>query len=75
MILENPDAPLYRSSAFPSGRALAETRRSPQWRLFQGWRPSKTNRRNARIGEGTRRALALLKRLDAQESTKSVKRS
>jgi hypothetical protein len=67
MIPANPDAPLYRSSAFPSGQALAEIRRSPQWRLFKGWRPSKTNRRAARIGEGTRRALALLRRLDAEQ--------
>ncbi len=75
MIPEKPDTPVYRSSAFPIGRALADTRRLPTWRLFQGWRPSKTNRRAARIGEGTRRALALLKRLNAQESARKAERS
>ena len=61
-----PQTPLFRPSALPVGRALAEIHPSPSWRLFQGWRPSKKNRRAARIGNGTRMALALLKRLDAQ---------
>jgi hypothetical protein len=67
MVINNPSIPLYRTSGFPSGQALAETRRSPDWRLLQGWRPTKTIRRAARIGEGNRRARALLKRLDAEK--------
>ena len=62
-----PKAPFFHPSVLPVGRALADIRPSPSWRLFQGWRPSKKNRRAARIGNGTRMALALLKRLDAKQ--------
>lgn len=68
MVLKNTSSPLYRTSAFPSGQALAETVRSPAWRVFHRWRPSRKIRRAARIGDGTRRARALLKRLDAERS-------
>ncbi len=62
-----PKAPFFHPSVFPVRRALADIHPSPSWRLFQGWRPSKKNRRAARIGNGTRMALALLKRLDAKQ--------
>jgi len=67
MIPDSYDSRPFRSSMFPVGRVLVETRVSPSWRLFQGWRPSKKNRRAARIGNGTRMAKAMLKRLYARE--------
>jgi hypothetical protein len=68
MVPVNRSTPLYRTSAFPSGQALADTRQLRAGRFIQGWRPSKTNRRAVRVREGTRRALALLKRLDAEKN-------
>jgi len=67
MILDTYNSRPFRSSMFPVGRALVETHRSPNWRLVQGWRPSQKNRRAARIGNGTRMAIAMLKRLQARE--------
>ncbi len=69
MILDTYNSRPFRSSMFPAGRALVETRVSPSWRLFQGWRPSQKSQRAARIGNGTRMAQALLKRLNAKENT------
>jgi hypothetical protein len=68
MVLKNTSSPLYRTSAFPSGQALAETVRSPAWRVLGRWRPTREMRRVARIGDGIRRARALLKRLDAEKA-------
>lgn len=66
MIPDTNNARPFRSSMFPVGRALVETRVSPSWRLFQGRRPSQKNRRAARVGNGTRTAIAMLKRLQAR---------
>jgi hypothetical protein len=67
MIPDTYNSRPFRSSMFPVGRALVETRVSLNWRLFQGWRPSQKNRRTARIENGTRMAIAMLKRLHARE--------
>lgn len=69
MIQDTYNSRPFRSSMFPVGKALVETRVSPSWRLFQGRRPSQKNRRAARIGNGTRMAIAMLKRLQAPERT------
>lgn len=68
MVLKNISSPLYRTSAFPSGQALAETVRSPGGRVFHRLQPSRKMRRVAQIGDGIRRARAFLKRLDAEQS-------
>lgn len=65
MIPDTSNSRPFRSSTFPVGRALVETRVSKNWILFKGWRPRHKNRRAAQIGNGTRMALALLKRLQA----------
>lgn len=67
MVPKNFSTPLYRTSAFSSGQVLDELSRSLIWRPFQGWRRSRKIRRAARIGEGRRKAQALLKRLDAEQ--------
>jgi hypothetical protein len=74
MILDDKDSPPYRIPLLPVQRALIETRPSPSWRLYQGWIPRKKNRRAARIGNGTRRGQALLKRLDARGHTNNKNR-
>jgi hypothetical protein len=66
MILYDKDSPPYRIPLLPVQRALMEARPSPSWRLYQGWIPRKRNRRAARLGNGTRRGQALLKRLEAR---------
>jgi len=68
MVPQNSSAPLYRTSVFPSGQVLAEISRSPVWRSFHGLRRSRKIRHAAQIREGARRARALLKRLDAEQS-------
>lgn len=68
MIPKQFNTPLYRTSAFSSGQVLAEMGQSLVWRSFQGWRRSRKIRRAAQIREGTQRARALLKRLDAEQS-------
>lgn len=68
MVPKNSNIPLYRTSAFSSGQVLAEIGQSLVWRSFQGWRRSRKIRRAAQIREGTQRARALLKRLDAEQS-------
>lgn len=67
MVPKNVSTPLYRTSAFSSVQVLAELSQSLVWRSFQGWRRSRKIRRAARIGEGRRKAQALLKRLDAEQ--------
>lgn len=67
MVPKNVSTPLYRTSAFSSEQVLAELSQSLVWRSFQGWRRSRKIRRAARIGEGRRKAQALLKRLDAEQ--------
>lgn len=74
MILDDQDSPFFCPSMFPVERALGETRPSPRWSLFQAWRPSRKNRRAARVGNGTRMAQALLKRLDLKDNARSKKR-
>jgi hypothetical protein len=73
MVPKNSSIPLYRTSVFPSGQALAETRRSLGWKWFHAWQSSRKIRRAARIDEGRQRARALLKRLDAPESSRETK--
>jgi len=65
----------FRSSTFPVGRALVESRVSPGRSIFKGWRPSKNIRRAAQIATGIRRAKALLKRLQACKMHKIVERT
>jgi hypothetical protein len=74
MLLNDDDSPARRISLLPVQLALIETRPSPSWRLYRGWIPRQKNRRAARIGNGTRRGQALLKRLHAQEPTNNKKR-
>jgi hypothetical protein len=74
MSVDHPGTPFFYPSMFPVQRALMEIRPSSRSSLFQAWRPSEKNRRAARIGNGTRMARAMLKRLDVQENTKSKKR-
>lgn len=64
MILNDYDVRTFRTSLLPVQRALRETRPSPTWRLYKGWIPRKRNQRAARLGNGTRKGQALLKRLD-----------
>jgi len=64
MILNDDDARTFRTSLLPVQQALMETRPSPSWRLYKGWIPRKNNQRASRLGNGTRRGQALLKRLD-----------
>ena len=56
----------------PVKHALDTTRRSPSWKLFQGWRPRQKNRHAGLLGSGTRKGQALIKRLARQESGGSV---
>jgi hypothetical protein len=39
MIQDTYNSRPFRSSMFPVGKALVETRVSPSWQLFQGRRP------------------------------------
>lgn len=64
MILDEDATQRFRTSLLPVQRALMETCPSPSWRLYKGWIPRKRNQRAARLGNGTRRGQALLKRLD-----------
>ncbi len=68
MILNDDAPPTFRTSWLPVQRALRETRPSPSWRLYKGWIPRKRNQRAARLGNGTRRGQALLKRLGGSYS-------
>jgi|GEM_PF-6212731 len=74
MILDDQGSPFFCPSMFPVERALGETRPSPRWGLYRAWRPSQKNRRAARVGNGTRMAQALLKRLDVTGVARSKKR-
>jgi len=65
----------YRTTINPVELALSEARPSPSWRLYSGWIPRNNHQRAARIGNGTRMGLALLKRLDAQGKAKRAQRS
>lgn len=65
----------YRTTINPVELAFSEARPSPSWRLYNGWIPRKHHQRAARIGNGTRMGLALLKRLDAQGKAKRAQRS
>jgi hypothetical protein len=58
----------------PVTHALRATRRSPNWKLFQGWRPRRKNRQAGLIGSGTRKGQALVKRLARRESGEIVHR-
>jgi hypothetical protein len=71
MVLNDDGPPTLPISLLSMQRALIETCPSPTWRLYRGWMPRKTNRQAGQIGNGTRRARALLKRLDAQEHAKN----
>ena len=74
MILNDDHARPFRTSLLPVQRALMETRLSPTWRLYRGWIPRKSNQRAARLGNGTRRGQALLKRLDGARTTDGTHR-
>lgn len=74
MILNDDDVRTFRTSLLPVQRALIETRPSPSWRLYKGWIPRTRNQRAARLGNGTRRGQALLKRLDGARTTDSTLR-
>ena len=67
MVLNDDGPPTLPISWLPVQRALLDSRPSPSWRLYRGWIPRQKNRQAGRIGNGTRRAQALLKRLDTQE--------
>lgn len=54
----------------PVKHAFDETRRSPRWKLFQGWRPRHKNRQAGLLGSGTRMGQALVKRLARQENNR-----
>ena len=64
----------YRTTVSPVELAFIEACPSPSWRLYSGWIPKRNKQRAARIGNGTRMGLALLKRLDAQGKTKRAQR-
>lgn len=73
MALNDDGPPTLPISLLPVQRALIETRPSASWRLYRGWILRK-NRQAGLIGNGTRRARALLKRLDAREHAKNKNR-
>ena len=56
----------------PVTQALRATRRSPNWRLFRGWRPRRKNRQAGLIGSGTRKGQALVKRLARRERDRLI---
>ena len=64
----------YRKTVSPVELAFIEACPSPSWKLYSGWIPRKNNQRAARIGNGTRMGLALLKRLEAQGKAKRAQR-
>ena len=68
MILNDDVLPTFRASLLPVQRALIEIRPSPSWRLYKGWIPRRNNQRAGRLGNGTRRGQALLRRLDVYDS-------
>jgi hypothetical protein len=69
MMRHDGDFRTFRTSLLSVQRAFMETRSSPNWRLYRGWIPRPKNQRAARLGNGTRRGQALLKRLDKARKT------
>lgn len=69
MIPDDHDRPFFCPSMFPVERALVETRTLPRSSLFRAWRPRQKNWHAGLKGNGTRRAQALLKRLDVKVTT------
>jgi hypothetical protein len=74
MILDEQDMPFFCPAMFPVERALVETRPLPRSSLFRAWRPRQKNWHAGRKGNGTRRAQALLRRLDVKGVARSKKR-
>lgn len=73
MVLNDDGPPTVPISLLPTQRALIETHSSPSWRYTEAG-TAEENSASWLTGNRTRRARALLKRLDAQEHAKNKSR-